>query len=110
MPYSGDERRMGQDEQLGYIRGKVESIQEDLSEFKVEVKDDIIRHTLVEDKRMEALERVVASNTKTLTAIERSIDAQTNTGKYIWITIKSVAGAIFLALTVKLGDILTLLK
>ena len=78
--------------------------------FKVEVKEDISSHTAGEDKRMEVLEQVVESNTKTLKSIEKSLDIQANTHRYIWLTIKSIAGAVFLAVTVKFGDIINLLK
>ena len=85
---------MSQDEQLGYIRGKVESLDEKIDS-----------HMASEEGRIKAIEDHVAANTKSLEAIEKAIDLQANTHKYVWLTIKSIAGAIFLAITVKGGDI-----
>ncbi|MDB4302180.1 hypothetical protein N9924_01295 [bacterium] len=36
--YEGEERRMSQDEQLGYIRSKMESLQGEVTEFKTDQK------------------------------------------------------------------------
>jgi len=96
---------VSQDEQLGYIRGKVESIQEEISEFKGEVKGTIQSHTQKEEERMASLEAHAKANSRAIEDIQKCIDIQTNTHKYIWLTIKSIAGAVFLALTVKGGDI-----
>lgn len=49
--WSGKERRVSQDEQLGYIRGQVESIQKELTEFKNEVRTAL--HTHFEEEREE---------------------------------------------------------
>jgi exonuclease VII large subunit len=38
------ERRVSQDEQLGYIRGRVESTQKELTEFKSEIKEILHQH------------------------------------------------------------------
>lgn len=94
---------MSQDEQLGYIRGKVESIQAEISEFKTEVRDTIAGHTAKEEERLANLEEQLA-------AIVLAVDIQANTHKYIWLTIKSVAGAIAIAISIKLGDITALFK
>ena len=97
--FQGEERRVSQDEQLGYIRGKVESLADKLGS-----------HIESEDGRIKAIEDHIHANTKSLKAIEKSIDLQANTHRYIWLAVKSIAGAIFLAITVRFGDLINLLK
>ena len=97
--YCGKERRVSQDEQLGYIRGTVEALDKKLA-----------AHMEHEENEVKELREEIKANSERLDSISRSIDIQTNTHKYIWLTIKSVAGAVFLAITVKFGDIVNLLK
>ena len=92
--YKGKERRVSQDEMLGYIHAKVEGLDEKLS-----------NHMDIEEGVIASIKEEVKANSESLKAIEKAIDMQANTHKYIWLTIKSFAGAIFLALTVKGGDL-----
>lgn len=104
--YSGKERRVSQDEQLGYIRGTVEALDNKL-ESHMSHEENEVKEIKEEVKELRS---EVKANTEHLESISRAMDIQANTHKYIWLTVKSVAGALFLAVTVKFGDIVALFK
>jgi hypothetical protein len=88
------ERRVSQDEQLGYIRGKVESIQEELSDFKKEVRDTL-------DAMAHIHEVHVAKEEKTVEKILDNLDVY----RFMWLAVRGMALGVVLALTLTFGDI-----
>jgi hypothetical protein len=88
--YAGQERRVSQDEQLGYIRGRVDSLQNELKEFK----DRHVAHIEKEEERQEDLIKEI-----------RSMKEQLSFYRHVVWTLKAAGITIAAVLTMKLGDI-----
>ena len=87
----GMERRVHQDEQLGYIRGRVDSLQSEISEFK-----DIHKsHTEDEEKRQDAM-----------IAEMRQMREQLSFYRHVLWTMKAAGITVAAVLTMKAGDIM----
>lgn len=69
--WDGQERRMSQDEQLGYIKGKVESVQEELTEFKTDMKALLHEHFTEERESKEELSAKIDKLTFEITVYKR---------------------------------------
>lgn len=90
MNYPNGERRVHQDEQLGYIRGRVDSLQNELSEFK----DTHVAHIEKEEERQEHLIEEI-----------RSMREQLSFYRHVIWTLKAAGITIAAIVSFKIGDI-----
>lgn len=91
MTWDGTDRRMGSEEQIGYIKGKVEALDEDIKEMKESLREQKNQH-------------------KELMSELRSLREEQSFYRHCWWMLKAIVLTVAGVLTLKLGDILTLFK
>lgn len=95
----GEERRMSQDEQLGYITSKVESLQGEVSEFKDSHKEHIMKEQLYRDKIFSKLEDIQTT--------QNVIKAEITMYKKVF---RVVVASIITVSTLAFGDLIKFIK
>ena len=94
-PHHGEERRMAQDELLGYMKGKLESLQFEITEFK----EHFHRHAAKEEEDRKAVLSAIADLKKSGSIRHGMIKA-----------LKAMGLGFVFIVTFNLGDIATIVK